>query len=313
MGGWKQRDLVASERHDRGSCSVYSIHPDSSGSDSIGSSPSDHGDREAQTGQKILGAAQSLQLDKEWHSFASQWHEPRLRIRVAQQMPFIVSLIWHDEFVALSDEHCRPPQHASLSVSTSDQEALRLTKRFVDSILSRTRISAVAFLLALFFIYRYRSLPEGARGNPGSQYRMFVVGLLLAQKYTEDHPFSNRVWAQLAQMPAQHINVMEREFLANIDHRLSVELQDFQWWVVTLDGKFRWTTSLMSRTGLVPVNTLPHPKDAEYRQMPLPPTPIAVGRRDALRLVHEGELGKWSRKLPLLVRRKSCGDESFSL
>lgn len=247
MGGWQHRDWRAPGECDLGDRSGSSTRTDdSTGDESLNSSPSEREDRASSPHERTIKAyGSALRIDMEWQSFASQWHHPLLRVRVAGQMPFIVSLIWHDEFIELANEHTNTPKITTQLISASDQEAHRLTKRFIDDVLSRTRISAVAFLLALFFIHRYRSRPDETVGHSGSQYRMFVVGLLLAQKYTEDHPFSNRVWAQLARMPVPHINVMEREFLANIDHRLGVKLRDFQRWVVTLDGKFGWTASLL--------------------------------------------------------------------
>jgi hypothetical protein len=151
----------------------------------------------------------------------------------------------------LAKRHARTP---------ADEEAKAATRRLLRSVVRRTHISTAALLLALFFIHRYRLLPRADIGAPGSQFRMFLIGLLLAHKYSEDHPYSNRVWAQLSEIPIIHVNSMERDFLHRIDHRLTVPLPDFKAWVVALDRRFGWSLSSAERR-------------RDYRAMPLPPAP----------------------------------------
>lgn len=142
----------------------------------------------------------------------------------------------------------------------ADEEAKIATCRLLKTVISRTPISSTAFLLALYLIHKYRILPRSEIGAPGSQFRMFLIGLLLAHKYSEDHPYSNRVWAQLSEIPVIHVNTMERDFLHRIDHRLGFKLIDFKAWVVALDRKFGWSQLSAERR-------------RDYRTMPLPPTP----------------------------------------
>lgn len=203
----------------------------------------------------------NIRLDKDWKKFLSQWNQPMLRYTIAECIPDLVGLIWHEEFAQLASS---PYSFNSenITTSTAERNAVCATQQLIHTLLNRTRMTATTLLLALFFAHRYQCHPKTKRGSYGSQYRMYIVCLLLAHKYTEDHPFSNRVWAQLSKLPTGHINAMERDFLQHIEHRLAVCLIDFQRWVVALDRKFGWTLITTDRR-------------REYRALPLPPTPRA--------------------------------------
>lgn len=196
-------------------------------------------------------------LETDWRTFLGQWNQPMLRMMIAECIPDMVAIIWQREFIELAQSDVSlgfPPRRGQ-----ADEDAVRATKKLLHVILNRTRITTAAMLLALYFVHRYRLFPSTEVGCAGSQYRMFLVGMLLAHKYSEDHPFSNRVWAQLSELPISHINTMERDFLQRIEHRLLVQFDEFQEWVVALDRRFGWTGAILMKTN--------------YRNMPLPPTP----------------------------------------
>lgn len=202
-----------------------------------------------------------MRLDKDWKSFLRHWNQPVLRMRVAECMPHLVVLTWTDDFLLLPRKNI--PFRGLSMLGPVDEQTITSTRNMLNTILTRTRISSAAMLLSLLLVHRYRMLPNTECGMRGSEFRTFVVALLLAHKYTEDHPYSNRIWSQLSEIPVRHINALEREFLHCIDHRLGVRFREFQRWVVALDAKFGWTNS---------VGTIRQ----EYRVMPLPPKPDAV-------------------------------------
>lgn len=226
------------------------------GSSATGSSPEE------------AGAVSLLRLDSEWRSFLGHWNHPMLRSEIADCIPSLVAIIWRDDFCRLAHGDQDHPASGlpPASLGPEDENAARQAGRLLHSILNRTRVTGAAMLLALFFVHRYRETPDAPIGRPGSQYRLFLVGMLLAHKYTEDHPFSNRVWAHLAGMHVIHINSMEREFLHQISHRLGVKLQDFQRWVTGLDRRFQWTAAVREHC-IMPALA------PNYRLMPLPPPP----------------------------------------
>lgn len=170
-----------------------------------------------------------------------------VRKMIAQDIPGLVLHIWTEDYLRLpfppyTDKLNLQKERPSAPWSDADRKAVQSTKQLLETLISRTKITSTSFLLGLFLIHRYRSIPEANLGRNGSQYRMFLIGLLLAHKYTEDHPFSNRLWAQLSEMPLTFINEMERNFLQAIEHRLMVSLDEFEEWVVGLDRRFTWTT-----------------------------------------------------------------------
>lgn len=170
-----------------------------------------------------------------------------VRKMIAKDIPGLVLHIWTEDYLRLpfppyTDKLNLQKERSSAPWSDADRKAVQSTKQLLETLLSRTKITSTSFLLGLFLIHRYRSIPEANLGRNGSQYRMFLIGLLLAHKYTEDHPFSNRLWAQLSEMPLTFINEMERNFLQAIEHRLMVSLCEFEEWVVGLDRRFTWTT-----------------------------------------------------------------------
>jgi len=173
-----------------------------------------------------------------------------MRYLVAQNLPEIVTLIWQDDFMQLDrkkTEQTRSPSSDASSDdswrSTADLYAGQETRRLLHQLLNRTHVTSAAFLLALLFIRRYRETGAPS-GGPGSQYRMFVVALILAHKYTEDHPLGNGMWAGFSQIPIYEVNAIEREFLGFIGHRLLINVREFRQWAVTLDSRFLWSLTV---------------------------------------------------------------------
>jgi hypothetical protein len=218
----------------------------------------------ASSEESLPSFANAAKLDSEWRAFYRQWRQPWLRELVGKQMPTLVQMIWQDEFVKLNVcpvDAARQSEDRALG--PADEQAFHATESLIHAMLHRTHVSAFAMLLALYFVFRYRTLPLSEVGSAGSQYRMFVVGMLLAHKYSEDHPYSNRVWAQLSSIHVREINAMERDFLKRIDHRLSVTLVEFQRWVVALDRRHGWTGAGVQMEVL-------------YRSAPLPLVPTQM-------------------------------------
>lgn len=199
-------------------------------------------------------------LRQTWRQFLSQWDQPLLRASVAESVPELVGIIWHREFLLLT----KPVSFDRILVSPSDRNAIHVTRRLMQTLLHRTRVTAVALLLALLLAHRYRGRVNtmSLNGPAGSQYQFFLVCLVLAHKYTEDHPYSNRVWCQLGGLSLDSLNRMERELLQRLRYRIGVPPGEFQQWVAALDRRFGWTFMSLERYH-------------EYRLLPLPPTPEA--------------------------------------
>lgn len=55
-------------------------------------------------------------------------------------------------------------------------------KQWVNKILSTTQVTQNVILLALLFVYRLKRANPTVNGNPGSEYRLLTVALMLGNK-----------------------------------------------------------------------------------------------------------------------------------
>jgi hypothetical protein len=129
--------------------------------------------------------------------------------------------------------------------------------RFLQQVLKATKISCTALILALKFSHTFKHVwrantaagrvqlnsvlvPREGEFTDVSQYRVFVTSLLLADKYTEDHSYTNKAWSTLSGLPINDINAMEREFLSLLGHALYVSEEEFREWVKILQSLCHW-------------------------------------------------------------------------
>ncbi|KAI8926179.1 hypothetical protein BC831DRAFT_457813 [Entophlyctis helioformis] len=106
----------------------------------------------------------------------------------------------------------------------------------VHTVLSRSGCSLPHILIALLYVARLRQLlPEDMSGQ-GSEYRVFVSSLILAQKFHSDDRYSNKAWSKITKLPLPEINTMEREFLTSIGGRLHVRDSEYAKWRDTIQA-----------------------------------------------------------------------------
>jgi hypothetical protein len=79
-------------------------------------------------------------------------------------------------------------------------------------------------------------------GLENNQFRLFVTSLLLADKYSEDHPYTNKSWSSLSGLLIEDINSMERIYLAIMQHGLYMSENEFREWTKSLQILCQWTT-----------------------------------------------------------------------
>ncbi|KAK9448795.1 cyclin-domain-containing protein [Limtongia smithiae] len=103
-------------------------------------------------------------------------------------------------------------------------------KSFVAGILHRTQVSHTVVALALLYIYRLKVYAPSIVGTPGSEYRVFTVALVLANKFLDDNTYTNKTWAQVSKLPLSEITIMEVEFLSHINYELAVSRSKWEAW-----------------------------------------------------------------------------------
>ena len=122
-----------------------------------------------------------------------------------------------------------------------------LFNRFLKHVLKTTKISCTVLILSLKFaqqfLHRSRSLGSPyCAGLESNQFRLFMTSLLLADKYSEDHPYTNHSWSSLSGLPVEDVNTMERAFLAMMQHGLYTHEVDFREWTKSLQNLCQWNT-----------------------------------------------------------------------
>ncbi|KAI1313729.1 hypothetical protein F5Y03DRAFT_381241 [Xylaria venustula] len=113
-------------------------------------------------------------------------------------------------------------------------EPCQAYKKWVHSILSTTQVTQNVVLLALLFVYRLKKSNPRVHGNPGSEYRLLTVALMLGNKFLDDNTYTNKTWAEVSGISVKEIHVMEVEFLSNMRYGLLTSKEQWQEWLLKL-------------------------------------------------------------------------------
>lgn len=128
----------------------------------------------------------------------------------------------------------------SASERSNDPRTLRLFPRrrftdFVRNMLNITQVSKSVIILALLYIHRLKSKNPGLRGQDGSEFRLFVTALMLANKFLDDHTYTNKTWSELSGLKLKDITKMEIEFWLGLSSNIHASDADFRSWIGTLE------------------------------------------------------------------------------
>ncbi|KAI9482210.1 hypothetical protein LPJ78_001121 [Coemansia sp. RSA 989] len=176
---------------------------------------------------------------------------------------------------------------SKLWMARAAREALQPFQSFCYELLRSTQIAMPIVVLALLYVHKFKQRYPGLHGGNGSEYRMFVVALMLASKYLEDNTFTTQTWSEVSHLPARELAIMQREFLLALDHRLHVPDSEYNAWITRLqkivsskDPSAKLNTSPMSAFTPVEVHTPaatdfqvvpPSPQDHAPPVLPSPP------------------------------------------
>ncbi|CDW98490.1 hypothetical protein [Sporisorium scitamineum] len=128
----------------------------------------------------------------------------------------------------------------SASERSNDPRLLRLFPRrrftdFVRNMLNTTQVSKSVIILALLYIHRLKSKNPGLRGQDGSEFRLFVTALMLANKFLDDHTYTNKTWSELSGLKLKDVTKMEIEFWLGLSSNIHASDADFRSWIATLE------------------------------------------------------------------------------
>ncbi|KAI9299925.1 hypothetical protein BJ944DRAFT_244695 [Cunninghamella echinulata] len=107
-------------------------------------------------------------------------------------------------------------------------------KRFCHQILVVTQLSESVVILSLKYIAILLQNNPRIQGADGSEYRLFIVALLLANKFHDDNTYTNKTWSDISRMEISELNIMEFEFLDVLRYRLFVQKEEYDQWKMGL-------------------------------------------------------------------------------
>ncbi|KAI8820977.1 uncharacterized protein EV422DRAFT_478142, partial [Fimicolochytrium jonesii] len=101
---------------------------------------------------------------------------------------------------------------------------------YVKHVITTTALPVPVLITSLILVSRLKQRRPDLRGEAGSECRIFIAALAIAMKLLMDNTFSARTWEKVASIPVADLNVMEMEFLGQIDFETHVgEAEYFTW------------------------------------------------------------------------------------
>ncbi|KAI0344024.1 hypothetical protein BDW22DRAFT_1355296 [Trametopsis cervina] len=158
---------------------------------------------------------------------------------LAEKTCEMICYLW---FSSLSrDAKPSRPGMSSIPEPTSATASLQLAVspafvRFMQKVLETTQVSQSVIVLALHYIYRLKIRNRYTNGQSGSEYRVAIAALMMANKFLDDNTYTNKTWSEVSGIGLEEVNRMEREFLLGIDFGLYVDKTTYVSWLNLLKG-----------------------------------------------------------------------------
>ncbi|KAI9460128.1 cyclin-domain-containing protein [Lactarius psammicola] len=151
----------------------------------------------------------------------------------------MICYLWFSQSSNLSPVNTSPPQ--PLIPFNPKTARLQFTVssvfvHFMQKLLQTTQLSQSVIVLSLHYVYRLKERNCGTVAHPGSEFRVAVAALMMANKFVDDNTYTNKTWSEVSGIDLSEINKMEREFLAGIDFNLYVDKETYVRWVGLLEG-----------------------------------------------------------------------------
>ncbi|KAJ3301309.1 hypothetical protein HDU76_005785, partial [Blyttiomyces sp. JEL0837] len=123
---------------------------------------------------------------------------------------------------------------------------------FLDVVITSTETSTEFVIIALIYLQRLKGCAGVAIGVcEGGEYRLFITALVLADKFFDDHRYSNKVWSEVSGIANSSINTMEKEFLSWIDWNLHIPVERYHESCQTFHTDLALVTSYLTPTNLI--------------------------------------------------------------
>ncbi|CAG8458689.1 3550_t:CDS:2 [Diversispora eburnea] len=101
-------------------------------------------------------------------------------------------------------------------------------KNFCIGILCITQLSHVTVFVALKYIQRYIKCAKAIDFGIG---RLFLISLILADKYVNDIKYSIETWAKITELPSKEINKMQLTFWRFLSYNVYINGDEYSDWI----------------------------------------------------------------------------------
>ncbi|KAL4254902.1 hypothetical protein ABKN59_004321 [Abortiporus biennis] len=181
------------------------------------------------------------------HATALDWFTPsaqRSSQFIAEKTCEMVCYLWFSTLSQTSSpKRSRHPQHPPSYYPELNADTAYLQfavspsfVRFMQKVLETTQVSQSVIVLSLHYIYRLKLRNRFTNGQAGSEYRVAIASLMLANKFVDDNTYTNKTWSEVSGIELSEVNRMEREFLMGIDFDLYVDYPTYESWLNLLKG-----------------------------------------------------------------------------
>ncbi|KAH0838690.1 cyclin-domain-containing protein [Lanmaoa asiatica] len=161
---------------------------------------------------------------------------------VAEKTCEMVCYLWFSSSAlssARSQSQMPSPPHSPDTPSPSSPLQFNPSTTFVQfmqKLLETTQVSQSVIVLSLHYIWRLKERNRFTAGLPGSEFRIAVAALMMANKFLDDNTYTNKTWSEVSGIDLSEINRMEREFLMGVDFSLYVSGKKYESWLNLLKG-----------------------------------------------------------------------------
>ncbi|CAG8633998.1 10641_t:CDS:2, partial [Ambispora gerdemannii] len=154
--------------------------------------------------------------------------------KLAEFASNMVYQMWHFKrpSSALAGQYVAPPVSNPKNISPTASPQF---KSFCNQVLQQTQLSESVVLLSLKYVQKLVKSGTMSTGDKGSEYRLFTVALMLANKFLDDNTFTNKTWSEVTNISVKELNIMELEFLDNLDFKLFVSDTEYKHWLQCLN------------------------------------------------------------------------------
>ncbi|RHZ47527.1 hypothetical protein Glove_578g30 [Diversispora epigaea] len=99
---------------------------------------------------------------------------------------------------------------------------------FCEELLQSTRLSCTVIIISLKYLQKY--LDSRNAINFGVE-RTYLIAIILADKFHNDHRYSNQSWSEITEIPFKEINYMESTFLKCLNFQMYINGNECMDWI----------------------------------------------------------------------------------